>query len=509
MKLTFKQSAFAALASVALVLGVGSAFFPGFNSNLVVSRAVNSDLVGHTITFTRGSDSDPHCSYAKSGGSSGPGVYVTGKNLPGNTYIYAYIGNSYTASSGICTLRPNNDSTLKFTKNMAGSEEFLFQTINSITVVADYDGGSSLTDGYTLRIQYSIDGVSFTDYDLSGFAKKNDGSSCTATILSSTLSSYPINRIRVLNNTSSSLRLRSVALNLDCSYSYVEPIFITGISLNKSSTTLVVDDEETLTATVTGTGAYDSTVTWSSSDDEIATVDANGVVTAVSAGSVTITATSNEDNDYSASCTVNVRAINNITVSTAPTNLFYTEGDDFDPTGLVIRVYYSDSTNTTIAYSGHESDFTFAPSTNLQTSDTSVSITYHGKTCSQTISVASQGGGSVIANALVDHGAFNMTCSQSSQIIGVLTFTSLTAGTLQVQNTNSFTAWTENQTFNWSISNDNITVSFTNVSSPSYSSHAHLETTNSLTITFNGNNEITNLSLPLTNSQARTLIYSA
>lgn len=130
------------------------------------------------------------------------------------------------------------------------------------------------------------------------------------------------------------------------------------------------------------------------------------------------------------------------------------------------------------------------------------------KTTTYAIEV-NESGESTVADNLVAHGTFNMTCSQSSQIIGELTFATLSSGTIVVKNTNQFTAWTETQTFNWSISNDCITVSFTNVSSPAYSSHAHLESTNVLTVTFDGNNSITALSLPLTNSSARTLVYSA
>ncbi|MFR1821483.1 MAG: Ig domain-containing protein [Lactococcus petauri] len=63
----------------------------------------------------------------------------------------------------------------------------------------------------------------------------------------------------------------------------------TGVSLNKTTLSLEVTGTETLTATVEPADAEDKTVTWTSSDSTIATVDANGLVMAVKAGTATIT----------------------------------------------------------------------------------------------------------------------------------------------------------------------------------------------------------------------------
>ena len=83
-------------------------------------------------------------------------------------------------------------------------------------------------------------------------------------------------------------------------------IAITGISLNKSTTSLTEGESETLTATITPSNATgDKTVKWSSSNEAVATVDSNGKVTAKKAGTAVITATSS--NGKSASCTVTVK----------------------------------------------------------------------------------------------------------------------------------------------------------------------------------------------------------
>ena len=80
---------------------------------------------------------------------------------------------------------------------------------------------------------------------------------------------------------------------------------VTGVTLNKTSTSLYVGDTETLTPTITPDNATNKNLTWSSDDTSVATVDASGLVTAVSAGTATITVTT-EDGAKTANCTVTV-----------------------------------------------------------------------------------------------------------------------------------------------------------------------------------------------------------
>ena len=63
----------------------------------------------------------------------------------------------------------------------------------------------------------------------------------------------------------------------------------TGITLDKTTAELAEGETLTLTATVTPEDATDKTVTWTSSDETVATV-VDGVVTALKAGKATITA---------------------------------------------------------------------------------------------------------------------------------------------------------------------------------------------------------------------------
>lgn len=83
------------------------------------------------------------------------------------------------------------------------------------------------------------------------------------------------------------------------------PIDVTGVTLNKSSVTIKEKETTALTATISPSNASNKFVSWSSSNTAVATVDGNGVVTGVKAGTATITVKT-VDQGKTASCTVNV-----------------------------------------------------------------------------------------------------------------------------------------------------------------------------------------------------------
>lgn len=68
---------------------------------------------------------------------------------------------------------------------------------------------------------------------------------------------------------------------------------------------------------VTPSDANDPGVVWSSSDTSVATVDANGLLTAVAEGSATITVTTN-DGGFTENCVVNSTAETSTNIETKP-----------------------------------------------------------------------------------------------------------------------------------------------------------------------------------------------
>ncbi len=79
------------------------------------------------------------------------------------------------------------------------------------------------------------------------------------------------------------------------------------IALNKTSAELTVGETLQLTATVLPSNTTNKTVTWSTSNAAVATVDGNGLVTMIGPGNATITATTADGSNLSANCQLTVK----------------------------------------------------------------------------------------------------------------------------------------------------------------------------------------------------------
>ncbi|MDE6338298.1 MAG: Ig-like domain-containing protein, partial [Muribaculaceae bacterium] len=86
----------------------------------------------------------------------------------------------------------------------------------------------------------------------------------------------------------------------------VNPILIESITLDHSEWNCKVGDSFSLTATVLPENATDKSISWTSSDPNVATVDENGNVTAVNVGECTVTASAADGLGVSATCKVTV-----------------------------------------------------------------------------------------------------------------------------------------------------------------------------------------------------------
>jgi len=101
------------------------------------------------------------------------------------------------------------------------------------------------------------------------------------------------------------LLVSSVTLLISSCKKKDDPIAVDGVTISPATASVAAGATVPLKATVTPENAADKSLTWNSSDNNIATV-AEGVVTGKSAGTAIITAASHSNPDKSARCTVTV-----------------------------------------------------------------------------------------------------------------------------------------------------------------------------------------------------------
>ncbi|MBD5369380.1 MAG: leucine-rich repeat protein [Bacteroides sp.] len=124
----------------------------------------------------------------------------------------------------------------------------------------------------------------------------------------------------------------------------VIPVVATGLEMSVTEMDLFVGASNELDAIIEPENTTDKTVTWSSSDEAIVTVDSEGNVTALAVGTATITATSH--NGLTATCVVTVKPIAAEGVTLDHDTLELTEGDTETLTATVIPETTTDKTVT-------------------------------------------------------------------------------------------------------------------------------------------------------------------
>lgn len=128
----------------------------------------------------------------------------------------------------------------------------------------------------------------------------------------------------------------------------VFPIEASNVFLDKTSLDLKIGEYYTFTATVVPEATSDKTIIWSSSNDNIATITENGVITAVGIGSAMITA---KCGNASATCAVTVKPVLVESVSLNTPNLSLAIGESEQ---LSITVLPENSTNKEVVWASND-----------------------------------------------------------------------------------------------------------------------------------------------------------
>lgn len=131
----------------------------------------------------------------------------------------------------------------------------------------------------------------------------------------------------------------------------VMPTLAESITLDKTEISLEATQTATLVATILPELATNKAATWTSSDKAVATVDENGLVTAIAVGETTITATTVDGSNLSASCKVTVIPTLVTSIEVTPTEYEGVEGSEFQLTAIILP---ENATNKNVNWSSSD-----------------------------------------------------------------------------------------------------------------------------------------------------------
>ena len=212
----------------------------------------------------------------------------------------------------------------------------------SVSVLASVTGisldktSATLNKGETLQLTWSVNPTGAT---LQGQVSWVSSDSLVATVDNQ-------GNVTAVGAGTADITVALEGFTATCKITVVIPV--TSVSLSKNSIELIKGDSETLVATINPTDATDKSLSWSSSDSSVATVN-NGEVSAVGGGSATITVKAS--NGKAATCSV-VVTVPVSSVSLNQTSISLIKGESAT---LIATVSPLDATDKTVSWSTSDS----------------------------------------------------------------------------------------------------------------------------------------------------------
>lgn len=306
-------------------------------------------LQGHDHTYSRSyqltSDGAAHTAYNSSVKLSDPAVKAEflNQNLCYKIVNTNPVNNVVTNPDGVLYMEANSSTGSKFYELIASQQNYIASrsqtwtptysvvdvTKDSLTInTYDVSTGNKIDTPYTISKAKEVvaTGVSLNDttktlsigatYTLQTTVAPTDTTNKSLTWASSDASIATVTATGVVQGikagtvtitaTTSNGKKATCTITVSPSTVSPSPVAVTGVTFNVTSKTVKVGDNFTLTSAVVPSGATDKTLTWSSSDSNIAVVN-NGAVTTKAVGTATIIATSS--NGKIATCNVTVKSI--------------------------------------------------------------------------------------------------------------------------------------------------------------------------------------------------------
>ena len=186
-------------------------------------------------------------------------------------------------------------------------------TIDSLTAGTDYAAG-------LYQVAFSNENGESEKVNVPAFKTKPAPTTTTTTTAKPTTTTTTTAKPTTTTTTTAKPTTTTTTTVAPTTTTTTTAIAVTGVTLDKSTLSLVVGATGNLVATIAPSNASYKAVSYKSSDEEVATVDNTGKVTAVKAGTAEITVESLMDGSKTAKCELTVTAPTTTTTTTvAPT----------------------------------------------------------------------------------------------------------------------------------------------------------------------------------------------
>ena len=268
----------------------------GLTQSVTVRQAANLGVVVPTKSYQIASDArtidvEVQANVEYSVSVSDSWIKQTGtKGLTSKTLTFSVEANgTYDARSATITIKPQSGEAQAISVTQAQKDALL---VSKATYSMPYGGGE-----VDVKVESNVEFEVKSGVDWIQYVQTKGLSTSTVVLKVSENGTYKAREGKV------TLAQKGGSLTKTVTVKQAGRVAVTGVTLNKSTLSLMINETATLKATVKPDNATDKSVTWSSSNTKVATVDKSGKVTAVAVGTATITA---KAGDKSATCTVTV-----------------------------------------------------------------------------------------------------------------------------------------------------------------------------------------------------------
>ena len=241
-------------------------------------------------------------------------------------------------SIGTSTITAKNANGISASINITVKEKYI-----NVSAVSLNKSEINLNEGETEKLVVSINPVNASNKNIIWKSSNEQIASVSedGLVVAKKKGSAVISVI-TSNNLTASTKVNVSSITVDPPVNNDIPV--SSISLNKTSEVLRIGETSTLIATINPSNATNKTLKWSSSNNNVATVN-NGVVQAINSGNATIIVSSS--NGKTASYQLTVQGIR---VESVSLNKSSVEGLVYDKEQLTASVYPSNATNKGITW---------------------------------------------------------------------------------------------------------------------------------------------------------------